>query len=66
MTRRRSFLTETDEFKCRYCGKQFPKDQKVVRTIIGRWSNNPPVLTEDEMEFCGSQCATKEQMSREG
>jgi hypothetical protein len=62
---------------CQYCGKQVPTESLIKAKIIGRgrrqvWNSwkgryeDKACITEAYLSFCSDQCATNEQMSREG
>jgi hypothetical protein len=54
-------------FRCGYCRKVTPTEQKVEKIIFGRarqWGQ--AVMTREPMTFCSGQCAFNEQCSREG
>jgi hypothetical protein len=55
-------------FRCERCRKATDKNQMIRDTIIGRGRDHfgRACLTREPMSFCSGQCASHEQMSREG
>jgi len=70
-------LLNNGHLRCERCRKVYPQTQKVVSNIIGRgrkqtwnsWKNrweDKACVSTTPMTFCSGECASHEQMSREG
>jgi hypothetical protein len=63
-------MSDAEKTRCRYCGKERPRNELKEAVIIGRGRNErtgKACVTTERLLFChDTGCAGNEQMAREG